>query len=88
MFYYLVLLLILLLFSQYNVDALSCSDVDSNGNLYVPNTVTSIAANALKDCNSLTGIVSFEYGAQVESIEEFAFQNSSLTTINDTCICG
>lgn len=46
----------LLLFIPIVVKALNCDDVDSNGNVYVANTVTSIDEKAFKECDALTSV--------------------------------
>ena len=53
-----------------------CSGV-SNGNIHVPNTVTSIGNNAFNDCSSLTS-VSFESGSQLTSIGSYTFRIQGL----------
>ena len=65
---------------MHNINALDCGDVDGSGNLYIANSVTSIAANAFKGCTDLKTI-SYQSGSTLESIEDHAFHSTGLTTI-------
>lgn len=47
----------------------------------IPSTVTTLARNVFRDCTSLT-IVNFAEGNQLETIPDYAFYNSGITSIN------
>ena len=72
-FYFLVILFICF----QNIKALSCSDVDVNGNLNVANTVTSITNGNFNGCS----ISTITIPASVSSIASNAFQNVSTITM-------
>ena len=72
-FYFLVILFICF----QNIKALSCSDVDGNGNLNVPNTVTSITNGNFNGCS----ISTITIPASVTNIGYYAFQNVNTFTM-------
>ena len=78
-FNFLVIGILFICFVQ-NINALGCSNVDSNGNLYLDNKVTSIGTRAFNGCGALKTI-SYQSVSKLQSINTLAFANTGLTTI-------